>query len=180
METRFLLDTNILSDLIRHPHGPVAQRLAEVPGALVCTSIVVACELRYGAAKRAATALTQRVEALLDCIPVLPLDAEADRHYAEIRTVLERAGQCIGGNDHDRDYCIESAITNGKVALDYGCSEAYNSFINCISTTSVCKNLPITNTPYLDGSNCSQNSDALSSCEKAASTRGDRHFLTVP
>jgi len=65
----------------------------------VCTSIVVACELRYGAAKRAATALTQRVEALLDCIPVLPLDAEADRHYAEIRTVLERAGQCIGGND---------------------------------------------------------------------------------
>lgn len=99
MATRFLLDTNILSDLIRHPHGPVAQRLAEVPGALVCTSIVVACELRYGAAKRAATALTQRVEALLDCIPVLPLDAEADRHYAEIRTVLERAGQCIGGND---------------------------------------------------------------------------------
>lgn len=88
--------------------------------------------------------------------------------------------QCIGGNDHDRDYCIESAITNGKVASDYGCSEAYNSFINCISTTSVCKNLPITNTPYLDGSNCSQNSDALSSCEKAASTRGDRHFLTVP
>lgn len=99
MATRFLLDTNILSDLIRHPRGPVAQRLADVPGPLVCTSIVVACELRYGAAKRASTALTQRVEALLDCIPVLPLDAEADRHYAEIRTFLERVGQCIGGND---------------------------------------------------------------------------------
>ena len=73
MAARFLLDTNILSDLIRNPQGLAAQRLAEVADATVCTSIVVACELRYGAAKRASPALTQRVEALLDCIPVLPL-----------------------------------------------------------------------------------------------------------
>lgn len=99
MPTHYLLDTNILSDLIRNPQGSAAQRLAEVAGATVCTSIVVACELRYGAAKRASPTLTQRVEALLDSIPVLPLDAEADRHYAEIRTALESAGQCIGGND---------------------------------------------------------------------------------
>lgn len=99
MPTRFLLDTNILSDLIRNPRGTVAQRLAEVAGETVCTSIVVACELRYGATKRASPALTQRVDALLDSILVLPLDAEADRHYAEIRTALENTGQCIGGND---------------------------------------------------------------------------------
>lgn len=99
MAIRFLLDTNILSDLIRNPRGAAAQRLAEITEATVCTSIVVACELRYGAAKRSSPALTQRVEALLDCIPVLPLDAEADRHYAEIRTALESRGQCIGGND---------------------------------------------------------------------------------
>jgi len=99
MTVRFLLDTNILSDLIRNPRGLAAQRLADVADATVCTSIVVACKLRYGAAKRASSALTQRVEALLDCIPILPLDAEADRHYAEIRTALESTGQCIGGND---------------------------------------------------------------------------------
>lgn len=96
---RFLLDTNILSDLIRNPQGRVAQRLGEVAADAVFTSIVVACELRYGAAKRASPALSQRVEALLDCIPVLPFESEADRHYAEIRAALESAGQCIGGND---------------------------------------------------------------------------------
>jgi len=99
MSARFLLDTNILSDLIRNPQGLAAQRLSKVAPESICTSIVVACELRYGAAKRASPALTKRVADLLDCIPVLPLDAEADRHYAEIRTALESAGQCIGGND---------------------------------------------------------------------------------
>jgi len=95
----FLLDTNILSDLIRNPQGAAAQGLAEVADAKVCTSIVVACELRFGAAKRASPALTRRVESLLGNLPVLPLDADVDRHYAEIRTALESAGQCIGGND---------------------------------------------------------------------------------
>jgi len=99
MTACFLLDTNILSDLIRNPQGIAAQRLAEVTDTKVCTSIVVACELRYGAAKRASPILTQRVTALLECIPVLPLDADVDWHYAEIRTALERAGLCIGGND---------------------------------------------------------------------------------
>ncbi|MGC9160968.1 PIN domain-containing protein, partial [Acidithiobacillus sp.] len=47
---RYLLDTNILSDLIRHPQGIVAQRITVVGEAAVCTSIVVVCELRYGAA----------------------------------------------------------------------------------------------------------------------------------
>lgn len=99
MTACFLLDTDILSDMIRNPQGAAAQRLAEVADARVCTSIVVACELRYGAAKRAAPALTQRVDAVLDSVPVLPLDADVDRHYAEIRTVLESAGLSIGGND---------------------------------------------------------------------------------
>ena len=48
----YLLDTNILSDLVRHPQGSVAIRIAEVGEANVLTSIIVACELRYGAAKR--------------------------------------------------------------------------------------------------------------------------------
>ena len=42
----WMLDTNALSDLIRNPAGPVAQRLAALAGDLPCTSIVVACELR--------------------------------------------------------------------------------------------------------------------------------------
>jgi tRNA(fMet)-specific endonuclease VapC len=46
----FLLDTNIVSDLVRHPHGRIADRIATVGERQVCTSIIVAAELRYGAA----------------------------------------------------------------------------------------------------------------------------------
>ncbi|HEY6321736.1 MAG TPA: PIN domain-containing protein [Thermoanaerobaculia bacterium] len=96
---RHLLDTNILSDLLRNPGGLVARRLAVVGEATVCTSVVVACELRYGAAKRGSTTLSARVESLLESLEVLALDREADRHYAEIRLHLDRTGLPIGPND---------------------------------------------------------------------------------
>lgn len=96
---RYLLDTNIVSDLIRHPGGQVTRRLAVVGEAAVSTSLVVACELRYGAAKKGSPDLLQRVEALLGSLEVLPLDQESDRRYAEIRLHLERRGTPIGPND---------------------------------------------------------------------------------
>jgi len=99
MSAYILLDTNILSHLIKNPQGIIAQRLAQKKPDEICTSIIVACELRYGAAKRASPALTQRVEALLANLPVLPFEGEADRHYADIRVTLERTGQVIGSND---------------------------------------------------------------------------------
>lgn len=99
MPASHLLDTNILSQLIKNPQGSVTAHLATRAADALCTSIIVACELRYGAAKRAAPALTQRVEALLDRLPILPFDGEADRHYGEIRATLEREEQIIGGND---------------------------------------------------------------------------------
>ena len=40
----YLLDTNILSDLIRNPFGPVAQRIEAVGAKAVCTSIIVAAD----------------------------------------------------------------------------------------------------------------------------------------
>lgn len=47
-----MLDTNIVSSLVRDPRGPVARRVAEVGEERVCTSVIVAAELRYGAVKR--------------------------------------------------------------------------------------------------------------------------------
>lgn len=49
---RYLLDTNIISDLVRNPQGKVAQHIRRVGEAHVCTSIIVAAELRYGATKK--------------------------------------------------------------------------------------------------------------------------------
>lgn len=98
-EPAWMLDTNALSELIRNPGGPLAQRLAGEPPDAVCTSIVVACELRFGARRKGSAALTQRVEQLLAALAVLPFDEPADSHYADIRAALERAGTPIGSHD---------------------------------------------------------------------------------
>jgi tRNA(fMet)-specific endonuclease VapC len=95
----YLLDTNTLSDLIRRPQGRIADRIAEVGEDRVVTSIVVACELRYGAAKRNSSRLTRQVEAVLGAITVMPLESGMDRHYAAIRAALEKHGTPIGAND---------------------------------------------------------------------------------
>lgn len=95
----FLLDTNILSNVIKRPAGPAAQKIAEVGPAACSTSVIVACELRYGAAKKAAPRLTEKVNALLQQLAVLPLDGAIDQYYAKLRCELERHGQIIGAND---------------------------------------------------------------------------------
>ncbi len=95
----YLLDTNILSDLIRNPFGPVAQRIEAVGAKAVCTSIIVAAELRYGSAKKGSPRLQARVEDILATIPVLPLEVPADADYGRQRAQLEASGQPIGGND---------------------------------------------------------------------------------
>jgi tRNA(fMet)-specific endonuclease VapC len=97
--TRYLLDTNILSDLIRNPQGRVAARVAEVGEGKVCTSIIVAAELRYGAAKRGSARLTKQLESVLAVLETLPFEAPAEIVYGEVRTRLEAAGTPIGAND---------------------------------------------------------------------------------
>jgi tRNA(fMet)-specific endonuclease VapC len=97
--TAYLLDTNIVSDLIRNPQGQVARRIREVGEALVHTSIIVAAELRFGATKRGSPRLTAQLEAVLGALDVLPYEAPADAIYGKIRTGLEQAGTPIGGND---------------------------------------------------------------------------------
>lgn len=96
---RYLLDTNIVSDLVRHPQGRITERIRVVGEAQVCTSIVVAAELRYGAAKRGSPRLTHQLEAVLDALDVLPFEVPADAAYGLIRSRLEQIGRPIGGND---------------------------------------------------------------------------------
>jgi tRNA(fMet)-specific endonuclease VapC len=94
-----MLDTNIISDLIRNPQGKAARRIAKVGEDNVCTSIIVAAELRYGSAKSGSKRLRKAVEDLLGEISVLPFDDPADAEYGGIRSELEAAGNPIGGND---------------------------------------------------------------------------------
>jgi len=94
-----MLDTNALSELIRNPRGVLTERLAALEPDEVCTSIVVACELRFGARRKGSDVLTRRIEQLLGTLNVLPLDPPADEHYADIRAALEQLGTPIGSHD---------------------------------------------------------------------------------
>jgi tRNA(fMet)-specific endonuclease VapC len=96
---RFLLDTNIVSHLVRNPQGIVRDRIAEVGEQTVCVSLLVAAELRFGAAKKKSARLTRQVEAVLAVLPILPLETPVDAHYAEIRVELETSGSPLGPND---------------------------------------------------------------------------------
>jgi tRNA(fMet)-specific endonuclease VapC len=96
---RHLLDTNIVSDLVRNPQGRIADRIAEVGEDAVCTSVIVAAELRYGAAKKGSERLTAQLERVLGALAILPFEEPADRAYGELRTQLEAAGTPIGAND---------------------------------------------------------------------------------
>lgn len=76
----------------------MAKRITEVGEHHVCTSIIVGCELRYCAAKRALVKLARQLEAVLDAMEILPFESGADRHCAAIRGALERKGTPIGAN----------------------------------------------------------------------------------
>jgi tRNA(fMet)-specific endonuclease VapC len=97
--TRFLLDTDIVSDLVRNPQGKAAAAVARVGESRICTSVVVAAELRYGAAKKGSQRLSSQLERVLGGLDILPFEEPADIVYARLRCELEAAGTPIGGND---------------------------------------------------------------------------------
>ncbi|MBD2147482.1 MULTISPECIES: type II toxin-antitoxin system VapC family toxin [Aphanizomenonaceae] len=95
----YLLDTNIISELIKNPRGVIFSKIQEVGEDKVCTSIIVACESRFGAKKKNSPKLIEKLEIILNSIEILPLNHPVEQYYAEIRTDLEQQGTPIGGND---------------------------------------------------------------------------------
>ena len=94
-----MLDTNVISDVIRDPLGKVAKQLELEGESSVCTSIIVASELRYGVFKSGSTELTLRVDAALSAIEVVPFDMPADSEYGKLRAQLVAKEKPIGPND---------------------------------------------------------------------------------
>ncbi len=108
---RYLLDTNIVSDLVRNPRGNVMQHIQNIGETRICTSIIVAAELRYGATKLGSPRLISQLEAVLDVLDVLAFENPAGTVYGQLRADLEQAGRPIGGND--------LLIASQAVALGY-------------------------------------------------------------
>lgn len=95
-----MLDTNIVSALVRSPHdGPVRDRLVAFGADRVCISVVTSAEIQFGFARRPSLRLERSLDLLLRSMPIMPFELPADLHYGRIRAELERAGTIIGPND---------------------------------------------------------------------------------
>lgn len=103
MSRRFLLDTNIISNMMRDANGIAAQRFAQIAkefeSSEVCTSVVVQCELRFGLTRKSHPRLELAYERVMQSLEILPLGSEVADCYAQLRTALEQQGTPIGPND---------------------------------------------------------------------------------
>lgn len=99
MTLKYMLDTNIVSHLMKEPNGNVAAKIDQVGENCVCCSVICACELRYGAFKKGSDTLTRHIDAVLSVMRILPFTVPSDIEYGFIRNQLASAGKPIGPND---------------------------------------------------------------------------------
>jgi tRNA(fMet)-specific endonuclease VapC len=98
--TRYLLDTNTVSYVLKGNFPSVRERLQEVPISAVSISVITEAELLFGVAKLPhARKLAILVEEFLRRIEILPWDSSAARHYARLRAGLEESDQTMGNLD---------------------------------------------------------------------------------
>lgn len=96
---RFLLDTNLCIRALRDRSPSLRERFNREADGLAISTIVLT-ELLHGAAKSARPQHNRReVENFAARLEVLPFDAPAADHAADIRATLERQGRPIGGYD---------------------------------------------------------------------------------
>jgi tRNA(fMet)-specific endonuclease VapC len=97
---KYMLDTDSFSYLVENLH-PIVQRMSKLADGDVSISTITYGEVLFGIQKRNVGAIRrQRIEALLQQLPIALMDEETSRIYAEIRAKLEKDGQPIGPNDY--------------------------------------------------------------------------------
>ena len=99
----WLLDSNIITALMKQPHGLTAQRMNEAlsvqADAEMCTSTLVVCEMQFGLLKNPSSRLLTAYSQAMLGVVVYPLDEAVALHYAQIRLHLATCGTPIGPND---------------------------------------------------------------------------------
>ena len=98
--SRFMLDTDTCSYIMKRSHPLVLKRLQAVRVDDVCMSVVTKAELLYGvevSPRRAHDA--DALAAFLPYVEAVDLSDDAAQHYAEIRADLKKRGAMIGAND---------------------------------------------------------------------------------
>ena len=97
--SRYLLDTNIVSHLVRG-HANVIRYVTGMPMSALFISAITEGEIMFGLAKRPdAKKLQQAVAELLKRVDVVPWDRAAAGCYGNLRASLEQAGKSLGSLD---------------------------------------------------------------------------------
>jgi len=103
MSGLYLLDTNIISGMMRLPESDAAalyrSRIQAVGDVQIATSAIVLFELKFGLQRMPSVRLQRNFDRQMARIPVLPLDSEVADAYARLRHRLESQGQPIGPRD---------------------------------------------------------------------------------
>lgn len=98
--TRYLLDTNIASHIIKGNSPAVDRRLVKVAMAQLAISAVTEGKLRFGAARLPhAVRLHALIEDFFLRVAILPWDSDAAQQYGRLCATLEREGQTMGNLD---------------------------------------------------------------------------------
>lgn len=94
-----MLDTNIISGMMREGRGRLWQRVERYGVANLCVSIISVCELRYGAELRKSTRLHSEISEILTVIEPVSFTPPAEDVYGRMRRELTATGKPIGPND---------------------------------------------------------------------------------
>jgi tRNA(fMet)-specific endonuclease VapC len=96
----YLLDTNIVSHIIRGDIPAIRTALEAVPVHSVHLSVISEAELLYGLLRRGnPTRLAVPVEQFLRRVTILPWHRSAAQAFAELRTNMARRGLCLSTMD---------------------------------------------------------------------------------
>ena len=107
----YLLDTDILSDLMKRTPSPGLQaKVRSVPAEEQFTSSITLGELIHGARKKRSARLLREVRQIMANMEILPFDTSAATVYGKVRAELEAAGSQIG----------EADTRIAAIALDHG------------------------------------------------------------
>jgi len=99
MTARYMLDTNMVSQIVRG-HAAAVSRMTALPIHEVCISAITEAELRFGLERRPeARRLHIIVREFLTRVTIRPLDSNVAEIYGRMRAGLETAGKSLGSLD---------------------------------------------------------------------------------
>ena len=112
----YLIDTNIISNVMRQPNGKAADRMRVFQSGQLSTSVLVQAEVRFGYTKSGVLRQKIAAEAILQHLGVEDWSTPADLAYAALRSELEKAG--IGMGQIDMLIAAHALVLDAVVVTD--------------------------------------------------------------